>query len=285
MLYFLLLLAMACSRQNDDQGGAPAFESTPQSSPVDANVVKEASGIADSKKNPGHLWVQQDSGNPPALFLLKHDGTVQKTVHLKNATNRDWEDMCLANGPDAGKNYLYIGEIGDNSLVHSEYIIYRFEEPAASVDTVQLADKITFQYKDGNHDAEAFLVDGTTKDIYIITKNDNPSKIFKLAWPYSTSATNIAEQVGVLTYNFVVGAALSPDGKGVVVKTYGAINYYPRSSGESIAQALAKTPVSLPYKAEPQGEAITFAADNTGYYTLSEKSLAPSVTLYFYKRK
>ena len=58
-----------------------------------------------------------------------------------------------------------------------------------------------------------------------------------------------------------------------------------RKIGETILQALGKTPVNLPYQQEPQGEAITFTTRNTGYFTLSEKALASSVKLYFYKRK
>lgn len=286
LYYFVLFLALSCQREpTDDQGGGPVFETTPKKSTVDATKVKEASGIADSKANAGHIWVQQDSGNPPDIFLLKHDGSLVKSIHLANATNRDWEDMYLSAGPQAGKNYLYIGETGDNNLIHNEYIIYRFEEPVASVDTVKQVDKISFQYADGKHDCEAFVVDPTTKDIYLITKNDNPSKIFKLTYPYSTSSSNTATQVGTLTYNFVVSAAVSPDKKGIAVKTYGGINYYAIKSGETIPQALAKTPVALPYAGEPQGEAITFATDNSGYFTLSEKSLLSSVSLYFYKKK
>jgi hypothetical protein len=41
----------------------------------------------------------------------------------------------------------------------------------------------------------------------------------------------------------------------------------------------------LPYQAEPQGEAISFAVNNSGYYTISEKALSSMVKLYYYKRK
>jgi hypothetical protein len=284
MFYVLMMLVMACSRKADQSGG-PSFVSTPQQFTVDVSKVKEASGIADSKVNPGYMWVEQDSGNPPDLFLVKHDGTILKTVHLDGINNRDWEDICVSAGPQNGKSYVYVAETGDNNLIHTESVFYRFVEPASSVDTVKQIDKISFQYPDGSHDAEAFLVDPATKDIYIITKQDNPSKLFKLTYPYSTTSVNMAELAGALTYNFVVSAAWSADGKGIVVKTYGGINYYPAKTGESIVQVLKKSFITLPYQTEPQGEAITFAADNSGYYTLSEKSLSSSVNLYFYKRK
>ncbi len=67
----------------------------------------EVSGIADSKTNPGYLWVQEDSGNPPNIELLQHDGTWLKTIHLANVVNRDWEDIVLSTGPKARSIPLY----------------------------------------------------------------------------------------------------------------------------------------------------------------------------------
>src|SRR5437762_2711477 len=196
--------------------------------------------------------VEQDNCNPPDIFLLKHDGTVFKSVHLANVENRDWEDMTLSAGPKAGKQYLYIADIGDNWSIRADYAIYRMEEPAAATDTIKNIDKIAFYYPDGSHNAEAILVDSVTKDIYIITKNDTRSKIFKIAWPYSTTAINKAEEEGTLPYNYVVSAAFSPGGKDIVVKTYEVINDYQHVAGETIVQTLGKKPVKLPYFQEPQ---------------------------------
>jgi hypothetical protein len=274
----------ACKQ--DTSGGQKAnFTTTPQEYPVSNAALNEASGIADSKANPGYLWVEQDSGNPPDIGLLQHNGTFLKNIHLAHVTNRDWEDMALSTGPVPGIQYLYIAETGDNLLVHSDYAIYRLEEPLAATDTVQAVDKIAFFYPDGSHNAEAILVDPVSKDIYIITKTDLKSKIFKLAYPYSTTVMNAVAEVGNLPYNYAVSAALSPGGNAIVVKTYDAIYYYPRKTGETILQALSNLkPVSLPYQQEPQGEAIVFDNSDTGFYTLSEKALASEVKLYFYKR-
>jgi len=282
--FFLLMTGLTACKQNHDNGNSVGFASTPQEYPVSDVKLIEGSGIADSKANPGYLWVEQDSGNPPDLTLLQHNGTVLKSIHLANAVNRDWEDMVLSTGPTPGKQYLYIAETGDNLLVYDDYAIYRLEEPTAATDTVQQVDKITFFYPDGSHNAEAILVDPDTKDIYIITKTDLHSKLFKLTYPYSTTKMNSVEEVGSLPYNYAVSAALSPNGRELVVKTYGAIYYYPRTAGETIVQTLSKKYSSLPYQPEPQGEAIVFDNNDSGYYTLSEKGLASSVKLYFYKR-
>ncbi|MBN8875969.1 MAG: hypothetical protein J0I32_00355 [Sphingobacteriales bacterium] len=268
--------------------GLPAdiFEARPVSVPVKPGKLDEASGIADSKSHPGYLWVEQDSGNPSQICLLSHTGEFYKKIKIKGATNRDWEDMALANGPEKGRSYIYLADIGNNSVSASKYFIYRFPEPAANADTVYTFDKLVFKYPDGSHDAEAILVDNTTRDIYVITKRDKPSGIYKIPYPQSATDVNSAVKVGSLSFQGVVSAAISPDGKEILVKTYTGIYYWKRKAGQSIEQALQETPTQLPYQLEPQGEAICFKQDNSGFFTLSEKpSFMKKVNLNFYKRK
>jgi hypothetical protein len=240
-------------------------------------LLKEVSGIADSKTAPGHLWAHQDRGNPPQLHLINYDGTVKKNIYIKGARNRDWEDMALA-GRD-----LYIADIGDNYKEFTEYTIYKLPEPDLGADTVYSFETIRFRYPDGAHDAEALLVDPTTKDIFILTKSDDPAAIYKLVFPYSTTEVNTAVKSGQLTYKGAVSAALSSDSKEIIVKTYFALFHYKRADA-SIEAALQKLPATLPYRIEPQGEAVTFANNNGGYFTLSEKGFASYVSLNFYKR-
>ena len=269
---------MACNEQISPPDTTLIFDSSPVVKPV-VPIIEEASGIADSKINPGYLWVEEDSGNPPQLYLLGHDGNVLKTIYIQGAVNRDWEDMALIN------DTIYVADIGDNNLGFSDYTIYKFAEPSASTDTVTSFNAIHFTYPDGVHDAEAFLIEPTTKDIYIITKRDDSSKIYKLSFPYSTISINTVSLVSTLNYNDVVSAAMSPGGREIIVKTYLALYYYTRSTGETIEQALNKNYTTLPYIPEPKGEAITFANDNSGFFTLSEKGFATTVNLYFYQRE
>lgn len=283
-LLFIVMTGLTACHQDKSDGNATGFTATPQEFAVNEPTLIEVSGIADSKANPGYLWVEQDSGNPPDIGLLQHNGTFLKNIHLANVTNRDWEDIVLSNGPKPGIQYLYVAETGDNLLVHPDYAIYRFEEPLAGTDTVKYIDRIAFYYPDGSHNTEAILVDPASKDIYIITKTDLKSRIFKLSYPYSTTVMNKAEEVGVLPYNYVTSAAISPAGNEIVLKTYNAIYYYPLKTGQTILQSLSNKPVNLSYTPEPQGEAIVFANNDSGFYTLSEKGLASEVKLYFYNR-
>lgn len=224
--------------------------------------------------NPGYIWGEEDSGNPNQIYLINHDGNVAKTIYLKGIFNRDWEDMTLANGN------IYLAETGDNAQAYTSYRFYKFEEPSLSTDTVSIIETINFVYPDGSHDAEAFLVD-ESNNIYVITKRDNVSKIYKLSYPYAGS--NTVSFVGSLPYSGVVSATMNANE--IIVKTYTQLLYYKRQLNQTIMQTLKNTYTSLPYIIEPQGEAVAFANDRSGYYTISEKGFSNTVKIYFYKRK
>ncbi|MEO8583118.1 MAG: hypothetical protein ABI415_04935 [Flavitalea sp.] len=295
-LLLFLFIETGCQKSGTAGPGTPTkpdtlvavhkgFEKTPQEINLSQADIHEGSGIADSKKNPGFVWIEEDSGNPARLWLVGHDGEVTKTISLENAVNRDWEDVVLAKGPDDTKNYLYIGDTGDNDEEHDNYTYYRFEEPLMSATTVSDYDKIVFEYPDGSHDSEAFMVDGNTKDIYIITKRDDKSKVYKLAYPQSSTSTNTAEYIMDLPYNGVVSAALSDDGTEIIVKTYPTLHYYTKPKTGSIEDALKTDFTTLDYQLEAQGEGVCFSADNKGFYTFSEETDNIIPTLNYYKRK
>jgi hypothetical protein len=268
-----LIFLSQCQKNHHESTMVPVFNSVPTSQELKP-LVTEISGIADSRMNPGYLWAQEDSGNPPQLYLISHQGMVSKKIHLAGISNRDWEDMALVNGD------IYIAETGDNAQAYNSYRFYKFTEPSAAMDTVTNIETINFTYPDGSHDAEAFLVDASSRDIYIITKSDNPSKIYRLSYPYS--ANNVTAHVGTLPYNGVVSAASSATE--IMIKTYTNLFYYKRVKDESIAQSLQKAYSTIPFLLEPQGEAISFAINNSGFYTLSEKGFASTVSVHFYKR-
>jgi hypothetical protein len=260
------------------------FAATPAATPLAPGIVDEASGIADSRTVTGAIWVEEDSGNPTQLQLVNRNGNFAKKVFIANADNRDWEDLALAPGPVAGTNYLYVADIGDNDARHNDYTIYRFPEPGPGTDTVRLPEKLRFQYPDGAHDAEALLVDPLTKDIFIVTKRDAAARVYHLPYPQSTTALVTATFITTLSFTGAVGGAVSADGKEIVIKTYGGIYYWARDNAETLGNILKKAPISLGYKVEPQGEAVCFAGDGSGFFTLSERGTAPSVSLNFYRR-
>ena len=284
----VLAILISCSKSNPPYNppvsGEP-FTKDPETF-VLTRPLSEASGIADSKTFQDHLWVIEDSGNPARLFILKHDGFVTDSFMLAGATNRDWEEVAVGRGPDDALSYLYVGDIGDNNNAYSSYTIYRMPEPTTFSDEITGYDSIRFTYTDGSHDAEAFIIDDNTKDIFVITKRDASSKIYRIPYPQDTQNMNQAEFVADLGYTGVVGASLSSAGTEVIMKTYTQLFYYKRTAKEGLYVTLAKSPTdTLSYQLEAQGEAVAIANDNSGFFTLSEKGMGAGYpNLVFYRR-
>lgn len=267
----MLLIVTGANCQKSVQ--QPDLFKTPPLEHSISSHIREASGIIPSFKNTNHLWVQEDSGNPPKIFLMKNDGNISDSVYLNGATNYDWEDISRYS--HEGKNFIVIGDIGDNGKIRSHCSLYILEEPSLSNDTTTAFKEIIFTYSDGPHDAEGFVIEPSTKNLFIFSKETNGSTIYQLNYPYEG---NTAEPVHRLQQNMITSAALTEDGKELLVKSYFNIDYY-RASKPSVLDLVKSTPTQLPYIPEPQGEAICFG--DGGYYTLSEGN---AVKLRFYKR-
>lgn len=284
-LIVILTLSTLVACKLDIPGVDQAQFADPTVVPITPGQIDEASGIADSRSMPGNLWVEQDGGNAPAMTLLGYDGKIKGTVAI-SATNRDWEEMAIGPGPTAGVNYIYMGDIGDNNGNTPILQIYRFPEPTSANATVTQYERINFRYPDGPRDAEAMFVDPATRDIYIISKREPNVHLYRVAYPQNINEITVAELLGTMNMTFVTGAAISPDGSEIMVRTYTEVRYWKRDNGQSIADALQRgNSRSLPYRVEPQGEAVCFDRTATGYFTLSERANASSVNLYYYARK
>jgi hypothetical protein len=283
MLIGLLVMA-SCKLTNPSIFQAEFAE--PTVTPVTPGQIDEASGIADSRSMPGNVWINEDSGTPAQLTLLGYDGKIKGRVNVPSFQNRDWEEIAIGPGPKSGVNYIYIGDIGDNNSQNTFSQIYRMSEPANLQSPITDIERINFRYPDGPRDAEAMFVDPQTKDIYIISKREDKVHLYSLPYPQNINEVTVAKAFGEVPITFVTGAAISPDGAEILVRTYTQISYWKRDSGQSIADALQYgNSRLLPYRFEPQGEAVCFDKDGKGYFTISERASASSVNLYYYARK
>lgn len=257
---------------------------------VEYDRIREASGIAASRQNAGVLWTHNDSGGKNRLFALNTKGKHLGVYIIAGIDARDWEDIAIGPGPVEGQHYLYIGNIGDNDRKYEYKYIYRIPEPRvdssqAPVDTTLFgAETIAVFYPRANYDAEALMVDPLTKDIYILTKGDTSSHVFRAAYPQSIKRGTCLEQVATLPLGWVVGGDISPSGDEILVKTYPAIYYWHRLPEQNFEEAFKKAPAVLPYIWEPQGEAVGWKADGNGYFTISEELGGIPAHLYFYPR-
>lgn len=281
LLWVICLLACKKTEDPPDQPlfKDPVFVQMPNDFPT------EVSGIAESYARTGSFWMIEDSNNGAQLLNVSDDGNVSASIPLPATSNRDWEDLAIGPGPEAGKKYLYVADIGDNGVRYENYSIYRVEEPAAGLNEISEVNNIRFTYSDGrSHNAEAILLDPATRNIIVVTK-EQPSQIYELQYPYSTTTVNVAEKKGTTQLDIVTGGAASASGNELLLRTYQGIYYWKLQSGESVSKALTRAPLSIPAALEPQGEAIAFKKDGAGFYTISEKADLPiSPRLYYYER-
>lgn len=283
--------------QDDDQEISSLFSAPQATGELQVSDLDEASGLVNSRSNPEYLWSHNDSGGDPVLYLFTLQGADSGRYELSGAQNRDWEDLAIGAGPDDNLNYLYAADIGDNNAVRESLNIYRVPEPdvseqfgvgGARVDlpataTLNDVETINYIYEDGARDAESIFVDPETRDIYIITKREPSVILYKLSYPQSTTEQNTAERVMVLPFTFVVAADISPSGNEVLIKNYSNVYHWAKSGNESIQELLATQPSRLNYRQEPQGEAIAWATDESGYFTLSESN-GDTPVIYSYSR-
>lgn len=272
---------------NPEEEPLPEFLSTPSSYPIQRGIMDQSSGIVPSKSMLGNIWVTENGNTSPSLYLLSTVGEYQGKVDLP-LFNRDWEDMASGPGPIENQNYIYIGDIGDNANVHQSYMVYRLKEPNSLTDQNLDLVTIPFRYQDRDAmDVEAMFVDPNTKDIYFVSKRQLFSvRVYRLKYPYSLDTQNVAEFLGTIPHSIITAADMSSDGKQLLIKDYNAVFYWRLKESETIFEALSRTrDVGAPYYVEPQGEAICFDVNNSGYFTLSELSNASQVDLNYYQRK
>ena len=296
LIYFFLLILLLSSCEWFEKPTPtptpeviiPDFEIIPKSYTLPISIANEASGICDSKSMAGNVWIQEDGNNPNILHQFSHTGEYKGNIQMP-FPNRDWEDMAIGMGPETGKNYIYLADIGDNAAIfENQYYIYRFIEPQSLNEKVINFDKIAFQYPDGSRDAECILLDPATKDIYIVTKREFNVRLYQLPYPQSITEVQVAKFVQNIPLQIITSGGISSDGKEIVLRNYEAIYYWYRKENESIIAALARSRDKLlPYVNESQGEGFCFDKENKGYFTCSERpdgQTTPSF-LYYYKKK
>ena len=74
----------------------------------------ETSGRMQSRQNRDVFWANNDNGNEHRLFALGRDGTYLASYELDLAGSQDIEGLAMGPGPIAGRNYLYLGDVGAN---------------------------------------------------------------------------------------------------------------------------------------------------------------------------
>ena len=220
------------------------------------------------------------------MFAVGDNGRDLGTYTLGGAAATDWEDIDVGPGPSAGVNYLYTADIGDNGKTRTSVRAYRVPEPPVdataatpNAQTLTGVDALTLKYPDGPHDAETFLVDPASGELFIVTKElTGASQVFRAPANLAAGSTTTLTQVATLALGLgglATGGDVTAAGDVIALRTYGKVLLYPRVAGTPLASAFARTPCAGKVAVEAQGEAIAFTRDGRGYVTSTEGAHPP----------
>lgn len=277
----LLFVLSSCTAPEAPPTAASPFTSAINTGRLRGADMSEASGLVASARFPGSFWTHNDSGSDPEIFLIDSTGYSQSVYRLVDITNRDFEDIARYG------NTIYVADIGDNRAVRSEISVIAFEEPQTlGNQSIPPTSVYRMTYPDGARDAETLLIDPLTRDWYIVTKRESSVRVYRYPYPQNHSQIVTLERVpGVLPMTSVVAGDVSPDGSEVLLKTYDEVFYWSRQGDEPLSATLFRTPAEVPYKAEPQGEAIAFSLSGSGFFTTTEEGSNEPQWVKFYRRK
>lgn len=276
----------------------PATQAGESFGNVQTSQVDECSGLAASRVNRGVYWVNNDSGDGPKLYGLTREGKHVARLRIENSRANDWEDVAIGPGPEAGKSYIYVGDVGDNRRQRGTVQIYRVEEPTIpngrdrNDDIVVRAERFDVTYPDGmKYDCEALFIDqglgaekhGTVGRLYLITKGDGRNNdpqwrggdVFYVDLPARGSRLNFVETSVRINVDFATGADITSQGNVIAIRSYGNVLMWPRPCQWTIEDSMSRDPCYVDKKNERQGEAIAFGKDGDHYITISEGKYQP----------
>lgn len=256
--------------------------------------LAEISGMAQSRRHPGILWVHNDSDDEARLFAIDGSGKVRGALTLEGVENIDWEDMAAFE--HAGRPYLLVADTGDNGGVRSTLRLLVVAEPERLQEDQHagVAWTLSFRWPDGARDCEAVAVDAAAGFVYLVAKKRVPPEVWRIPLHPAGDAPVLAERVGTLAgvvqpsaadleknpvygryRSQITGADISADGRWFAALNYRTAYLYARNGDDDWARALARDPVELGFPWLPQAEAIAFGGDGAAVWISSEKLPAP----------
>jgi hypothetical protein len=252
---------------------------------LENNAVDEGSGVAHSRLLKGAFWTHNDSGGDAQLYLFDREGRDLGACRLEGAEAFDWEDMAAFRRN--GKDYLLVGDCGNNGLAATIHVLHLVEEPQADlkngvqVDSVPVAQTIFFTFEDDHRDCEALAVDTTTDCLYFATKQrGGGTLVYELPWSkIEPEKAMPARRIATLKIPPATAMDISPDGLRAVILTYGNAYEYQRSDSESWQHAFAQPPREIVVPDRIQGESICFGRDGKTLFLTSEKIPTPLIEI------
>jgi hypothetical protein len=235
-------------------------------------TINESSGLI---KIDGRLWTINDSGGEAKLYQIdEKDGHIVKSLHIKNARNRDWESLAY------DENYVYIGDTGNNRGDRRDLKIYKIPRGDLKNRNSTRAEVIQFSYSDqkdfkskpqkSNFDCEAMVANNGK--IYLFSKNwgDQQTRLYELSTRAGKQIAKYKSRFNI--QSLVTGATLNKELDILLLSSYSTllnvqIWVFTNYSNDNFFNGASKK-LTLPAR-QAQIEGITFI-DNYKAYLSSE---------------
>ncbi|WP_431880807.1 hypothetical protein [Micromonospora chalcea] len=261
---------------------APVLAAAPKKKcTVEDNRLRELSGLIATSS--GYVVINDGTDDPSRkrVFYLDAKCKVEKEVRYSGDGPFDTEDLALS--PD--RKTLWIADTGDN-------VEKKTRRERVAVWTMPLSGarqpvlhRLSYPGKEP-HDAEALLVGDDNMPLVITKDLSGKSEIFtptvklkaagdpepipmKKVGEVTLPKTDTENKLGSPGRALVTGAARSPDGSKVVLRTYADAFEFDVSGGD-IVKALTTGKPRITPLADPFGEAISYTPDGKLFVTVSD---------------
>jgi len=207
---------------------------------ADAQIV-ESSSLVDL----GSVVVTaNDSGHPPNVYVVDaHSGQTVGITYLHTPAV-DIEAMVYA-----GHSRVWVGDIGDNA--RQRRFISLYLAPVAHRRLDVQPHPYNLVYPDGPHDAESLFTDPTGR-LYVVTKSVTGGAVYRAPARLDTRYGNRLQKIADVA-DFATDAAMMPDGKHVIIRSYGLAGVYTFPDFHRVG--------SFALPAQQQGEGISVGHD------------------------
>ncbi|WP_209649096.1 hypothetical protein [Kibdelosporangium banguiense] len=231
---------------------------------LNVKSIGELSGLASDGSK---MYATNDGGTKLTVSVLNKECKVEATITNKTDPF-DVEDMARTKD-----GTLWLADTGDNGKKRETVALHALTPDGKST-------LYRLSYPDGQHDAEALLMDKNGVPFLVTKEPFGPAQVFKPEGTLASPGPTKLAKVGALDFKttdtpggptsvphaistiLVTGGAVSADGTVVALRTYTDAYLYSAPDGDIVA-ALGREPVRVPLPNEPQGETIAFEPDGT----------------------
>ena len=262
---------------------------------LESKELNEVSGIQAGEG--GVFFMHNDEGSP-SFYAADREGRHLGKITIRDAKNRDWEDITRI--PGESGPLLVLGDTGDGKADNKTIRLYIVAEPRPATDgsypeEAELLHRLKAYYPDGPRDCEAMAYDPSSEMILFLTKRDFPPRLYglpiddifqdekvKLRFLGEVPSLRAPTMADLLSHkkrgqwiSQPTGMDISADGRLAAVITYRSLYLFERSENETWIEALRKAPVEFIGPPRLHDEAVTFGHDQRSVYVSTEQRPTP----------